>query len=183
MSRQISRTPGFRRSAFTLVELLVVVSIIGVLAAISVPAYQRITASGRATKCVANLRQLGVALSVYLSENNMTMPELKAGRESIDDEVPVIDNTLNRYVQDPAVFACPADQDGYALKSGTSYFWNSALNNQALASLNFLNLISDHSRIPLLSDKNPFHPYSETKVNVLYADGHATKELRFFIDK
>jgi prepilin-type N-terminal cleavage/methylation domain-containing protein/prepilin-type processing-associated H-X9-DG protein len=170
-------------AALTLMELLVVMAVIAVLAAIAFPAYQRVVASGRAASCVSNLRQMGVALGVYLGENNMTMPEMKAARESVADEVPVIDNTLDRYIQDRAVFACPGDQEGYAQKSGTSYYWNSALNNQALASLNFLHVISDHSRIPLLSDKNPFHPYSETKVNVLYADGHATKELRFFTEK
>ncbi len=168
------------RHAFTLVELLVVIAIIAVLAALAVPLYQRIAESGRATACGGNLRQLGIALSAYLGDNNMTMPALRAGRSSLADDVPVIDNTLDRYVQEKRVFACPADRTGFAAKSGTSYYWNVALNGQALASLNFLSLVEDHSRIPILSDKEGFHPYVNSKVNILYADGHTAKELRFF---
>ena len=100
-------------AGLTLMELLVVMAVIAVLAAIAFPAYQRVVASGRAASCVSNLRQIGVALGVYLGENNMTMPEMKAARESVADEVPVIDNTLDRYIQDRAVFACPGDQEGY----------------------------------------------------------------------
>lgn len=166
--------------AFTLVELLVVVAVAGVLAAIAVPIYQRIAESGRATGCVGNLRQLGIGLSAYLGDHNMILPTLRAGRSSLADDVPVIDKTFDKYVREKRVFACPADRTGFAEKTGTSYYWNVALNGQSLASLNFLNLVQDHSRIPILSDKEGFHPYVDNKVNILYADGHAAKELRFF---
>lgn len=168
------------RAAFTLVELIVVIAIIAVLSAIAVPVYQRVIQGGRATACVSNLRQLGVALNLYLGEHNLTMPTLAAGRTDTSENVPVIDNTLNTYAPNPRVFACPADTAGLAAKSGTSYHWNNALNGQMLGNLNFLHLITDMSRIPILSDKQGFHPYSQNKVNILYADGHADKELSFF---
>lgn len=164
---------------FTLVELLVVIVIVAVIAALAVPAYKRIVQSGRATACVSNLRQLGAALNLFLGENRMTMPELRAGRSSLEDDVPVIDNTLDRFVKDRRVFACPADRK-WAAATGTSYHWNAALNGQPVASLNFLALVKDHSRIPVLGDKEGFHPYLENKVNILYADGHATKDVSFF---
>jgi prepilin-type processing-associated H-X9-DG protein len=44
-------------------------------------------------------------------------------------------------------------------------------------------MVADHSRIPILGDKEGFHPYLEDKINLLYADGHVTKEVRFFTDK
>jgi prepilin-type processing-associated H-X9-DG protein len=112
----------------------------------------------------------------------MMMPALAAGRRELKEELPVIDTTLDKYVQDKAVFACPADRAGHASRTGTSYFWNVALNNQPLASLNFLNLSQSHSQIPILSDKEGFHPYVENKVNILYADGHATKDLKFYTE-
>lgn len=169
------------RGGFTLLELLAVFGVIAVLAGIAVPAFQRMTESGRATACVSHLRQLGVALNSYLGDNNMEMPTLKAGRSTLTDDVPVIDNTLDKYVTDKSIFACPADRK-WADATGTSYYWNVALNGQSLASLNFFKFVEDRSRIPLISDKEGFHPYLDNKVNVLYADGHATKDLKFFAE-
>ena len=164
--------------AFTILELLVVIAIVVILAALIFPAGNRVLESGRAASCVSNLRQLGAALNLYLGEHDMAMPELKAGRSDKSEDVPVIDNTLDRYAPALRVFACPADRS-IAEKSGTSYYWNVALNGQHLASLRFL-LIADPGHIPILADKEGFHPYEKNKVNLLYADGHATKELTFF---
>ena len=167
------------KGAFTVIELLVVTVIIAILAGLAVPAYTYVLQVGRATACVSNLRQIGTALNVYLADHNATMPTLQAARSSTSQNVPVIDNTLKAYANDLRVFACPADTTGIAAATGTSYYWNSALNGQVLANLSFL-AISAPSRIPILSDKEGFHPYLANKVNLLYADGHATKDLNFF---
>ena len=171
--------------AFTLVELLVVLTAIAVLAAIAFPVFQRTTEGGRATACVSNLRQIGAGLSLYLGEHNMVMPTLQAGRTSLADDVPVIDNTLDKYLHEKSVFACPSD-DIWAKTTGTSYHWNVALNGQSATSLNFLGMVVDTGHIPVLADKgrkadgSDVHPYIESKVNILYADGHATKDVSFF---
>ncbi len=172
--------PFRRHPAFTLIELLVVIGIIAILSGLAFPAYQHVTQNAKAAACLANLRQLGAGLNSYLNDHDMRMPVLKIARESTQDDVPVIDNTLNSYVPNPAVFACPADNKNFFARTGTSYCWNVALNDQPLASLNFLNLVTDHTRIPILSDKEGFHPYLDNKVNILYADGHVTKDVKFF---
>jgi prepilin-type N-terminal cleavage/methylation domain-containing protein/prepilin-type processing-associated H-X9-DG protein len=175
-----------RAEGFTLMELLVVVTLIAILAALAFPAYQRVIQSGRATACVSNLRQLGVGLGAYLVDNNNTMPTLLTARASISAPGPVIDDTLAKYVTNPSVFACPADVNGFAQNTGTSYFWNVAINGQSAAHLNFLPMLQGSqntqspSQIPIMADKEGFHPYLANKVNVLYADGHATKDLTFF---
>lgn len=167
------------KNAFTLVELLIVLIIVAVLTSISIPAYLRIQERGRSTACVSNLRQLGAALGLYLGEHNQTMPPLAAARGSTTQNIPVIDNTLNAYANNPAVFACPSDFAGIAKATGTSYYWNSVLSSQRVMNLNFL-AIQDPTRIPVLGDKQAFHPYNQNKVNILYADGHATQNLQFF---
>jgi prepilin-type N-terminal cleavage/methylation domain-containing protein/prepilin-type processing-associated H-X9-DG protein len=58
-----------RRNAFTLIELLVVVAIIGVLAALLLPALSHGKAQGRCAACKCKLRQLGLALHMYTSDN------------------------------------------------------------------------------------------------------------------
>jgi len=164
---------------FTLVELIVVIAVVAVLVLIAFPVSSRIIQSAKAAGCVSNLRNLGVALHLYLGEHNQIMPNLKAGRASTADDVPVIDNTLTAYINDLRVFACPADTQGLAAATGTSYYWNSGISGQSVAHLHFLFTTGQNSEIPVLSDKQGFHPYTSNKVNLLYADGHASQDLAF----
>jgi prepilin-type N-terminal cleavage/methylation domain-containing protein/prepilin-type processing-associated H-X9-DG protein len=170
---------GRREGAFTLVELIVVIAIVAVLTALAIPASSRVIQAGKTSSCFSNLHQLGVALNLYLADHNQVMPMLAAGRKSISENVPVIDNTLTQYVNDPKVFACPADNAGLAAATGTSYYWNSALSGQTMTNLHFMLLSQSTSEIPILSDKQGFHPYESNKVNLLYADGHASADVRF----
>lgn len=167
------------RRGFTLVEILVVLGIISVLACILVPSMEIVKARAASANCLGNLKAIGVGLNLYLGENQMTMPNLKAARASIDEDVPVLDNTLARYVDDVRVFTCPAGRE-VAKTTGTSYYWDSMLSGQALANLNFLGMITDLSKIPIVLDKEGWHKYTDNKVNHLFADGHAATELRLF---
>ena len=176
----MSTRPSGRSAAFTLMELLVVIGIIAVLAGLAFPAYQHVTQNAKAAACLSNLRQLSAGLSSYLNDHDQIMPTLMTARDSNQTDVPVIDNTLNPYVPNPAVFSCPADNKHFYETTGTSYCWNVALNGQPLASLNFLKVVTDPTHIPIIYDKEGFHPYLENKVNILYADGHATKDAKFF---
>jgi prepilin-type N-terminal cleavage/methylation domain-containing protein len=58
-----------RHSAFTLIELLTVIAIIGILAAILIPTVGRVRESARNSKSLSNLRQFGVANQLYAQEN------------------------------------------------------------------------------------------------------------------
>ena len=135
-----------------------------------------------AVACIQNLRSLGTALNLYLADNDGIMPTMKLGRDKQDDDVPVIDNTLSRYTSTKKVFICPADKRGIGTVSGTSYHWNNALNGQAMAALSFF-YAERLSQIPLMGDKDQFHRDSDHKVNILYADGSASKELTFVSER
>lgn len=67
---------GGRPNSFTLVELLVVVAIIGLLAALAVPVTQKAIATGKTGKATGNLRQIGTLLNSYAAENSGCLPIL-----------------------------------------------------------------------------------------------------------
>ena len=174
------------RRAFTLIELLVTISIVALLVALVIPGYKGMQQRAASANCLGNLRQLGSALSLYLPDHGMILPALEMGRASVEENVPVIDNTLDRYIEDKRVFRCPGDRR-IAAASGTSYNWKSFFNNKQAGSIDENNasekvsILSDLklSTLPIMSDKeNSFHG----KVNYLYADGSATKEFRFTVD-
>ena len=70
------------RSAFTLIELLVVIAIIAILAALLLPALQSAQEKARRTACLNCLKQLGLALNMYLTDNQDYMPWVNWGTDS-----------------------------------------------------------------------------------------------------
>jgi prepilin-type N-terminal cleavage/methylation domain-containing protein len=75
MPRAIDRA----RRGFTLIELLVVIAIIAILAAILFPVFAQAREKARGAACLSNCKQLGLALMMYATDYDDTLPPAKIG--------------------------------------------------------------------------------------------------------
>jgi prepilin-type N-terminal cleavage/methylation domain-containing protein/prepilin-type processing-associated H-X9-DG protein len=78
---------------FTLVELLVVTLIIGILAALLLPTLSRSKAQAHSTTCKNHLHQMGLALQLYVNDNQGQYPYLRGSRDPTDDALVGAANT------------------------------------------------------------------------------------------
>jgi len=121
-----------RRTGFTLIELLVVVAIIAILAAMLLPALSQAREKARAARCINNLKQLGLVMTMYLDNNNEYFPPAASsdGHTWFEDV-----GSLGRYLNlhwkpgdywKGTVLDCPSKKSGYAGQS-IDYCYNASL--------------------------------------------------------
>jgi prepilin-type N-terminal cleavage/methylation domain-containing protein/prepilin-type processing-associated H-X9-DG protein len=164
--------------AFTLVEMLVVIAIIAILAALMLPVFGRAKEEARATVCLGNLHQVGLALQIYVQENNNKLPVMRDvptdPAAAATNTFPAIHNVLQAQLGNTNVLRCPSDSLKYFESTGSSYSWNSLLNGEDADHLVVFNIRFDSHEIPVVFDKEAFHQARgpSKAVNYLYADGH-----------
>lgn len=103
------------RRGFTLIELLVVIAIIAILAAILFPVFAQAREKAREIACISNLRQIGMAVRMYVQDHDETMPIFQAYNTQPAADLPGhkgIETALQPYCKSVDVFRCPDDAGG-----------------------------------------------------------------------
>ncbi|MHB0998397.1 MAG: type II secretion system protein [Armatimonadota bacterium] len=104
---------------FTLIELLVVIAIIAILAAILFPVFSSARESARRTSCISNLKQLGIAISMYKEEYDSTWPAAPAlfappfnqlNGAVLPGPLPPLTFTLAPYTKSNGIWRCPVSK-------------------------------------------------------------------------
>lgn len=137
---------------FTLVELLVVIAIIALLLSILTPSLMKAKALARRLKCTGNLRQIHLAVNLYLDDNDDNYPcaqdpvsttpfyWLWMGRGWRASLEPHLSSNID--VNNPSVLLCPSDPTDKSKYESTSYAYSMAFYHTP-AQIDTLNAVAD----------------------------------------
>ena len=176
--------PTPNKRGFTLIELLVVIAIIAILASLLLPALSRAKNTGHGAACLNNLHQIGLALSLYVQDNDDRLPKSPM-MPSADTNMTSIMTALKPQLDAKQIWQCPADRVRFA-KEQTSYEWNTFLNEASYDHPEQWSLITQgivesifggRLNTPLIGDADPYHGASKqwTGKNALYFEGRVER--------
>jgi prepilin-type N-terminal cleavage/methylation domain-containing protein len=181
--------------AFTLVEMLVVISVIGILSALLLPALSASKATAKRMTCLNNLKQINYAVRMYYDDSNDASPPGYGPRGSpLVGYKGRVKNYLGlngRSSPQDKIFACPADMFHYYYPSNRgctltnaplhdderydySSYWYNGMNLPAVFSVPRLGIaglkltsIKEPAKTVLVAEEPAFYPYSwhEPKLN------------------
>ena len=180
-----SHNRKFQRG-FTLIELLVVIGIIGLLATLAFPEYQKFIDRARSVTCMNNLRQIGISVGAYLADNDNTYPFIEPNpSEPVyppEYEAKPLLVELGPYGVTEQILKCPADlkNANYFAQRGSSYQWAPILDgelkvNPVVYGRRGGARTVNPSRMRICMDFEAVH---FNRANRLYADGRVVAAMK-----
>jgi len=188
----ISRPAG-RAAAFTLIELLCVITIIAILASLLLPAIGTLSKRSESIRCANNLRTIGQAIQLYLGDNSQNFPMINpaVGTPIYPVGTPGVTDMLTafgKYGVTTSTLQCPSDMKLGANSSyaqyQNSYDWKPTLDDEntsdpviygrrfgfgATGGTGATGFVTKLSKVRQVFDDTQIH---FGHMNALYADGH-----------
>lgn len=198
---------GNRRNSFTLLELLIVISILVILIALLLPALKGARETARTILCVGNLKQMSVAYTFYADRTGFCMPERPTIRHEVDGnyntwEYEIMELLGGKGKSPTQALKCPVaagyGEKSYGLNAVSAGYWLYALRGVRPIS----SILSPSQAITLLEygygygypylvydwihlgsrhgngQKDTVGRYVSGKINQAYFDGHVATLLR-----
>ncbi len=169
-----------RLSRFTLIELLTVITIMAILAALLLPALNKVRDEAHRTNCKNNLKNIGQMLYCYLGDSKGIYPEA-AYLPSVNTEPSIVEVLMPYTDGVHKIFQCPKDVylqddlDGetYFVHEGTSYAYEPRFGGTRLENSRMIKRFGA-SRVVIMHDYRTFHgiPGRPGAMNYLFADSH-----------
>lgn len=179
-----------KKEGFTLVELLVVISVIALLLAIMLPFLRKAKEAAREVVCRSNLRGVGIGIQMYLQNNDDRFPDYSRANgffwydssgnlRTIDQWDTYWGVAFKKYVTDPKIFGCPSFQsvarliypvDPSLIREG-SYGLNSYISAKKSANIRYpSSFIIAHDHVEPRMEQD--------SVDMFFNDGPGTKNLK-----
>lgn len=142
--RPLFSIPSPRQTGFTLTDLLVILAVVSVLAALTIPILVRSRAKSKQTVCLSNLQKVNRAVLLFAEDNKDTLPLVDpspapGGWWWYKEQVKSFAGLTGPSSAEDKVFACPSDR-GYGEDAKLRPFWRSQKHNYTSYVLNGVNL-------------------------------------------